>query len=60
MESNKKLSEEFQQNSLVKSSYKMILDSLDDPADINKAMMHGRCQKAYKILTADLEGILIM
>jgi hypothetical protein len=40
------------------TSLKKFLDYLDDPADIQLAIMHGRCQRAYKILTNDLEGKL--
>ena len=32
------------------------LDLLDKPADIEKAKLHGRCQKSYKILTENLDG----
>jgi hypothetical protein len=41
---------------LQKADHKNFEDQLDKPADLNLAIMHGRCQKAYKILTSDLGG----
>jgi hypothetical protein len=32
------------------------LDLLDKPANVEKAKLHGRCQKSYKILTENLDG----
>jgi hypothetical protein len=41
---------------LTKSNIYTFTDHLDNAADLKLAQMHGRCQKAYKILTNDLGG----
>jgi hypothetical protein len=38
---------------------KDFLDYLDDPANIKKAMLHGRCQRALKVISTELEGIYV-
>jgi hypothetical protein len=38
------------------SNSKIFLDYLDEPADIEKAIMHGRCQKSNKIISSELDG----
>jgi hypothetical protein len=48
-----------EQNDLLNSNINKFLDYLDDPADLEKASMHGRCQKAYKIMSPELEGIFV-